>query len=453
VLVFQSKINRLFEDKSTQTKTIPIPLVEHTPPPTPTPTPVPTPPITATIAPTPTPSPAATVATDVPERQEKVIPLQAPTPDTSTTPAATAPTSTPAVSAPPAATAPVAEAKPAPPETAATPAPSLQVHTIEPSPVPPATTPQTITINGEGITAETTVLVSWSKTQRQIPAARVQIVNDKQIQVQLTVGNKHDKWQLWLVDPKHGKSNVVDFTVATATASATLGKDNANEWVLAQEPGSFTLQLFGSHDKKNAEEFIRRHQLGKQANYFVSEHQGKDWYSVVYGVYPDQAAASAAIPTLPASLKKTKPWIRRLDDIQASVNSSRKVLQKPTPPQPQAQSKPSKATSTPPKHGDVKQYESWIWSQDPRAFTLQLMGARETNSINKFLKQYPSLDGNAIYFHTRHDSRDWYTVIYGVYPDKQKALAAIRRLPPELQKASPWIRSFASIHAELARTE
>ena len=174
---------------------------------------------------------------------------------------------------------------------------------------------------------------------------------------------------------------------------------------------------------------------------------------MVYGVYPDQAAASAAIKTLPTSLHKIKPWVRRFDDIQASINASRKLVKKQNVPQPQPPLKPAVASTALPKSGDIKQYESWIWSQDPRYFTLQLMGARELDSIKKFLGKYTNIDGNAVYFHTRHAGRDWYAVVYGVYPDKQKAQEAIKRLPPELQKASPWIRSFASIHAELARTE
>jgi DamX protein len=453
VLVFQNRINRLFEDKSEQTRTIPLPLAEHTPEvhplaeSTPTPTVLPTP--------TPTPTPASTALPDQRPVQEKVIALHppaatAPTPTESTPAASEATTAKPATAVTPPAEMPttpqpvMATSKPEQEAVATTQPP--QLLNIEPNPVPASNAQQMLTINGEGFTPDSGVIVQWANRERQIPAARVKVVNDKQIQVQLTVGTTHDKWQLQVVDAKRGKSNVLPFQVATASVN----KEKASEWVLSQEPGTFTLQLFGSHDKNNAESFIRQHKLGKEANYFVSEHQGKEWYSVVYGVYPDQAAATAAIKTLPASLKRIKPWVRRLDDIQASINASRKLTQKQAKPVP----KPAAVfTTSVPKKGDVKQYESWIWSQDPRYFTLQLMGARDSGSIIKFLNNHASLDGNAVYFHTRHDGRDWYAVVYGVYADKQKAREAIKRLPPALQKASPWIRSFASIHAELSRTE
>ena len=433
VLVFQEKINRLFEDKPAQQKTIP--LVEHTPEVQPQP---------QTAA-----QPAASKAV-----QEKIIALN----PTAESPPATAAEATPTPSdtsvTKPEPTAVQTETTPVTEQPEVTPAPAaveqaaaqttLQLHSIDPDPVPTSKSQQTLTLNGQGFSSNSEVIVSWSNKEKKLPSERVKVINDKQLQVQLTVGTKEDKWQIRVVDAKSGKSNLLAFQVAAAAPA----KDPAKDWVLAQEPGTFTLQLFGSHDKQNAEAFIRQHKLGTQANYFVSEHKGKDWYSVVYGVYPDQAAANTAIKTLPASLKKIKPWVRRLDDIQASINATRKVVQpKPT-------RKPAVvATTALPKTGDVSQYESWIWSQDPRSFTLQLLGARETDSVQKFLRKYSNLNGNAVYFHTRHDARDWYTGVYGVYADKQKAQDAIKRLPPELQKASPWIRSFASIHAELDRTD
>ena len=291
------------------------------------------------------------------------------------------------------------------------------------------------------------VYVSWANKDHKIPSERVKQVNGKELQVTLTVGTRHENWQLRIADPQNGNSNTVAFKVVTPSFQ----KRQLQEWVLSQEPGTFTLQLFGSHEQKNAEAFIRQHQLGKQANIFVSERNGKEWFSVVYGVYPDQAVATAAIKQLPASLKKIKPWVRRFDDIQSSINAARTITQQ-KPAKPVAKPAPVITTALP-KQGDVKQYESWIWSQDPSYFTLQLMGARDSDRIKAFLKQHSNLDGHAIYFHTRHDGRDWYALVYGVYADKQKAREAIKRLPPALQKASPWIRSFASIHAELSRTE
>ena len=454
VLVFQQRINRLFDGKPAHTKTLPIPLAEKTPAVQPAPQTAPPPaptPMTPTVMDTQVPAAATAERQPV---QEKIIPLQTTpaTPSTQTVPPAppTSEATTP--------TAPVVEKPAASPvvaktETVVTPQPVrpiLHVQTVTPDPVPASNSPQTIAINGEGFTPESRVFVSWADKDHEIPPVRVRMINDKQLEVKLTVGTQHDKWQVHVTDAKHGNSNTLAFRVATPAVL----RQQANDWVLSQEPGKFTLQLFGSHEQKNAETFIQRHRLGKQANVFVSERKGKDWFSVVYGVYPDQAAARAASVTLAASLKKIKPWVRRFDDIQASINVARKapVKQRKSATRPAAKSTAVFTTALP-KDGDINQYASWLWSQDPRYFTLQLTGARELASVKNFQRKYAKLDGRAIYFHTRHDGRDWYAVVYGVYPDRKKARAAIKRLPPELQKASPWIRSFASIHAELARTE
>lgn len=459
LLVFLNRINRFFEDKASDTKTITLPVkqpmsamsnnAQH-------------PALqdgTATTTPT-TPAPvndttpsAVTQHTPV---QEKIIALN----PEQVTPAAQAPSARPnneLANNPnsPSSSTTTATTVITPTSTAAptTPAPEpilppaeLKVQSVVPDPVPTNNAPQTITINGEGFTAQSAVFVSSSNKDHQIPAERIKFVNDKQLQVTLTVGSEPDQWQLHVIDPQHGNSNTLAFGIATAQVL----REKISEWVLTQEPGRFTLQLFGSHEQKNAEDFIRTHKLVGTGHYFKTELQGGDWYSVVYGVYPDQAAAAAAIKTLPASLSKITPWVRRFDDIQASINASRKVVKPQAKP---AQKSPVPLTAAMPKHADEKQSESWIWSQDPRSFTLQLMGARENASISKFMRQYPSLDGSALYFHTRQDGRDWYAIIYGVYPTRQKAQEAIKRLPPALQKASPWIRSFASIQGELSSTE
>lgn len=447
VLIFQQLTDRLSNDKSKQTGSASIPLVEKKQEVQPQST------SRAEPAPTPDQAPAAaeSITADKSEVQEKIITLH---PAPAASPAQSAETGTSAEettrqSIPidePATTPPAADTQSRTAVAIQPALPQLRVQNVMPDPVPASNAQQTITINGEGFTPQSRVFVNRANKVQEIPATRVKAINDKRLQVLVTVGTRHEKWQLHVEDPEHGNSNFLAFEVAPAPGI----KDRAQEQVLGQEPGSFTLQLFGSHDRKNAEAFISQNKLGKQANYFVSEHKGKDWYSVIYGVYPDQAAATVAIRTLPASLQKIKPWVRRFDDIQASINASRKLTQKQNISA--VKSAPKFATALP-RHGDEKQNESWIWSQDPSNFTLQLLGVRDTDSVKKFLREHRYLDGHAIYFHTRHDGRDWYAVVFGVYPDKQKAHEAIRRLPAALQKTSPWIRSFASIHAELARTE
>ena len=345
---------------------------------------------------------------------------------------------------------------------APTPLPVPKIVSIEPSPVRISSAQQTLKINGEGFTRNSEVMIGWTGKQKKLSSTQMRVVNDKQIEIAITVGLNEDNWMLKVIDPKAGESNRFDFKVVDTLVDEGFRKD---KWLLSQEPDHFTLQLFGTNKSSNADQFIEQHKLKDKAGYFHNRHKGGDWYSVVYGIYPDQAAAKKASQTLPASLKKIKPWIRRLDDIQASINdarqqqrqqakkaSARRPAKPATKPSPSvAVSKPPTASGTGPAASTTN--EAWLWSQDPRGYTLQLLGARQASSIQKFLKKYSSLNGKAVYFHTRHDSHDWYTVVYGVYADREQAKKAIARLPRELQDSSPWIRSFGSIHAELSRTE
>ncbi len=326
---------------------------------------------------------------------------------------------------------------------------SIQLYGIDPDPVTGSAKPQTLTINGQGFTPQTEVTVGWTGKEVKLSPYKVKVENENLIKISITVGRNADNWSLRVTDPVKGKSNALGFQVTAIEDNLTKGE----RWTLAQNPESFTLQLFGTNEKKNADQFIEKHNIKAQSAYFQIQRKGKAWYSVVYGEFPDQTKARQAIKTLPGSLKKLNPWVRRFDDIHASINTSRKVIASR---QKKRSKKPARiplATSPLPKNATAEQHASWLWSQDPRSFTLQLLGARQSNSVNKFLRKYTTLNGKAVYFHTRHNARDWYTVVYGVYLDRASAKKAIERLPRELKSSSPWIRSFASIHAELDRAE
>lgn len=321
---------------------------------------------------------------------------------------------------------------------------SLQLFSVEPEKIIGSSNPQSMIIHGQGFTTASDVIVSWSGKEKKLSAGQVSLISDTQIRISITTGINADNWSVRVTDPQKGKSNLLAFQVAAASQLPPDGK----KWILSRSPSAFTLQLFGSNHKTNVESFIAQHAIQEQATYFHSLREGQDWYSVIYGEYADQQAASTAIKSLPASLKDLKPWVRRFDDIHASINSSSK-LTKPAPKKllPLAQSTALSANAP------AKEYAAWLWSQNPSNYTLQLLGARQLESVRQFLGRYTQLGGKAVYFHTRHDGQDWYTVVYGVYPDREAAKRAIERLPAELKSSSPWVRSFGSIHAELDRAQ
>jgi DamX protein len=92
--------------------------------------------------------------------------------------------------------------------------------------------------------------------------------------------------------------------------------------------------------------------------------------------------------------------------------------------------------------------EEWLLRQNPNAYTLQLVALGEEAGISRFLERF-SLPGQAAYFRTMRQGKPWFSLLYGVYPDRQAALAARARLPAELQHSDVWPRSLASVQEEI----
>jgi len=88
--------------------------------------------------------------------------------------------------------------------------------------------------------------------------------------------------------------------------------------------------------------------------------------------------------------------------------------------------------------------ESWLLAQKPSYYTIQLIGLQNEKSINKFVKKY-KLFNQVAYYKSLYRKKDWYPLLYGAYPTRREASSAMKKLPQELRKLSPWIRSFSSI--------
>ncbi len=91
--------------------------------------------------------------------------------------------------------------------------------------------------------------------------------------------------------------------------------------------------------------------------------------------------------------------------------------------------------------------KDWISAQPPGHYTLQLLGVSREASARAFVKRH-GLGGQAHVFRARRKGRDWFVVIYGSYPSKAEAQAALKRLPAAVRKGGPWPRRFREIQAE-----
>ncbi len=109
-----------------------------------------------------------------------------------------------------------------------------------------------------------------------------------------------------------------------ASAPGDGGADLRDEaWLLAQPPGRYTLQVLSSPRREAVLERARRLRLAAPVAVFRFRHQGRDWYALVVGAYPDRASARRAIDALPPDLRNNRPWVRRLGDVQALIRAAR----------------------------------------------------------------------------------------------------------------------------------
>ena len=88
---------------------------------------------------------------------------------------------------------------------------------------------------------------------------------------------------------------------------------------------------------------------------------------------------------------------------------------------------------------------SWIARQNPRHFTLQIMGSHERASISKVSHAHKLSPDKAAVLYTRLNNKDWFILVYGSYSTREKARASVGSLPRGLQITKPWPRQIGDI--------
>lgn len=102
------------------------------------------------------------------------------------------------------------------------------------------------------------------------------------------------------------------------------------------------------------------------------------------------------------------------------------------------------------KNSPYNEAEKHLLAKPKTHFTIQLGGANSSKNIQAFINKH-GLQSQATYFQTYNNGKPWYVIVYGDYKTRAEAQAAIKALPPEVQKAHPWVRSLADVHAAIQR--
>lgn len=322
----------------------------------------------------------------------------------------------------------------------------LEISGIEPQPIIGSRQRQTVSVVGHGFTQDSQVRLQWSGRKKILSRAQVIVEDEGRLNLLINTGIKADDWKVTVINGKQ-ESNTFTFNVLPPERNTHSVTDGL-KWINQQAAEHFTLQLLSVYQLDAVEKYIRQHRLdGDDIAIIKTLVKGQTRYVLIKGDYDTHELAEAGVATLPAEVQKAKPWIRAFKDLQSQIKS----VKVPTKQATVTTSAPRSAISLLQSGSipsDLSQQTAWLWSQDPRHFTLQLFGTYQYDGVKQFIRQH-KLAGKVAAFKTQRSGRDWYVLIYGSYTDRIKAKQAIVNLPASLSSTAPWVRSFASIHEVL----
>lgn len=102
---------------------------------------------------------------------------------------------------------------------------------------------------------------------------------------------------------------------AIKSAQAT----NSEQYLLTQDPATYTLQLLAAHEVGSIRKVINKNHLGTKAHRFAARRLNQNWQILVYGVYPTHDTATQAISTLPTNIQHLHPWVRKMSAVQEEI--------------------------------------------------------------------------------------------------------------------------------------
>jgi len=92
----------------------------------------------------------------------------------------------------------------------------------------------------------------------------------------------------------------------------------------------------------------------------------------------------------------------------------------------------------------------WFRQQAQDLFVLQILSVGEFTNLEKMLRKIPELQGQLSgYTNYTPSGNPRYLLYYGLYKDRQSAVAAVRDIPTPLQTVKPWPRDIRSIVNQL----
>ena len=106
---------------------------------------------------------------------------------------------------------------------------------------------------------------------------------------------------------------------ALPQASPTATRPHGRDWVLAQAPAAFTIQVGAGRDRSALERLLTHGAPEYETALFEHRPAASAPYSAILGVFEARADAAAALARLPPALQDKAPWIRPFAALQRDL--------------------------------------------------------------------------------------------------------------------------------------
>ncbi len=107
-----------------------------------------------------------------------------------------------------------------------------------------------------------------------------------------------------------------------APGSAIDGGYRDAAWILAQAQDRYTMQLLSLSSLERAEAFINRQDDPAEFALYRMQRDGRTLFVIIYGIFSNRDAATAAAANLSGELAGINPWIRPMGLVQDTVRAN-----------------------------------------------------------------------------------------------------------------------------------
>lgn len=152
----------------------------------------------------------------------------------------------------------------------------------------------------------------------------------------------------------------------------------------------------------------------------------------------DEAIVEQAVVE-PASVEIEEPAVV----VAAPAQRSDERAERPDPASPVRVEERSEPAAVSPRPGAWRDGD-WLLAQSDERYTIQLLGSGDAERVREYLGEQSDPREFASY-RTRSGDRELYIVVYGLFTDRDAALAAASDLPPETGRVGPWVRKLSAV--------